>query len=96
MPYIVRVADMCHYMDRDEECDLAPFATLAEAEDAARQLLGRNLMGLARSGMSAEELVQAWYEFGLDTYILCSEGGDRGTFSAADYVKERAQAIASG
>src|SRR5215217_6729580 len=35
VPYVFRVPDMFHYIDRDEEYALPPFATLVEAEQAA-------------------------------------------------------------
>ena len=93
MPYIVRVADMFHYMDPDEEYDLEPFATIEEAEEAARQLVDRDLNNLARRATSAEELVKLWHGFGVDPYIVYPPGVERGTFNAAGYVKERAPAI---
>ena len=93
VPYIVRVAEMFHYMDPDEAYDLEPCATLEEAEEAARQLVERDLRHLVRNGMSAEDLVKTWYGFGLDPFILCPPGVERATFRAAGYVTERAPAI---
>ena len=90
MPYVVRVADMHHYMDPDEQYDLPPFATLAEAELAARAKVDGELAHMTRPKLTAEELVKLWMSFGSDPYILATEGEPGSMFSAAAYVKQRA------
>ena len=52
MPYRVRVAEMWHYMDQDEEYDLEPFDTFEAAEQTAREMVKGSLRYLRSSGES--------------------------------------------
>ena len=43
--------------------------------------------------MTAEEMVDGWYMFGLDPHIIVPDNGPGPTFSAAGYVRQRAPAL---
>lgn len=72
--YTVRVADNFHMRDDAETYTLGTFATLAEAEAAARGVVDGFLVGQVRPGMTADALYSLYSGFGSEPYILAEPG----------------------
>ena len=90
MGYKVFVDDNFHYMDEEERTCLGEFETFADALAACQRIVDQFLEHTYKPGMKADELYQAYVNFGEDPFIV---GGDV-RFSAWDYAKERSDRIA--
>ena len=90
--YKVMVDDNFHYMDESERTSGGTFATLADAIAACRKIVDDDLAGLAKPGMSAEEIYKSYISFGADPFVLGDMPGV--PFSAWEYARERSYALA--
>jgi hypothetical protein len=68
--FYVRVLDMFHYMDEEEEIEVDGFATRELAREYARRRTRDSLEEQRSPGCSAEELRSLWYSFGEDCVVV--------------------------
>lgn len=95
--YTVRVADNFHYRDEAETYTLGTFATLGEAEAAARDVVDRFLVDQHAPGMTADDLFKRYTGFGDDPYIVAAHDAPPAPrFSGWDYARARCDAICAG
>jgi hypothetical protein len=80
-------------MDEDERWEYGTFATAEEAIAACRLLVDRSLMEQHAPGMSAARLIKQYIFFGDDPFVISREGGEKVSFSARDYARQRAEVI---
>ena len=97
--YTVRVADNFHYRDESETYTLGTFATLAEAEAAAREVVDGFLRGQFKPGMTADALYRLYSGFGDEPFIL--PGPDDPLpppprFAGWEYARARCDALCAG
>ncbi|MDA8428627.1 MAG: hypothetical protein M0T70_05165 [Geobacteraceae bacterium] len=85
--FVVYVYDNYHYMDEGERYKLGVFTSLAEAEQAAQNVVDASLAKHYKTGMTASGLFAQYKMFGDDP---CIEGWP---FSAWDYAEERCLVI---
>lgn len=67
--FCVRVLDMFHYMDEEEEIEVDGFATRELAREYARRRT-RDSLEEQRSPGSAEDVRSQWYSFGEDCVVV--------------------------
>ena len=92
MGYRVMVDDNYHYMDESERYQHGEFATLDAAIAAARKIVDEYLESAYKPGMSGDELMASYCQFGEDPFITGPEV--KGVvFSARDYARERCPEI---
>ena len=94
MAFTVLVDDNFHYMDEDERETHGVFATFAEAEAVAREIVERSVRAQYRPGMSAEQLWDRYTDFGDDPFIRPEPPGRH--FSAWDYAKGFSARLVAG
>jgi hypothetical protein len=90
LPYKIRVLDLFHYMDEDEEYELeASFPTAEAAIAEAKRRLDAQLT--IAPGATPEEVFSNWMSFGEDPVILCTDATlPAAGFSGSAYVRQRA------
>ncbi len=88
-PYRVLIDDNFHYQDEDARYELGRFATHAEAEAACRAIVDHFLEWHWQPGMSAEDLIEHYQDFGEDPFIQGPTTGP--PFSAWTYARMRAK-----
>jgi hypothetical protein len=92
--YRVVTADNFHYMDEARNAESGAFETYEAAVAACRDIVERSLAWHHKSGMTADELYDAYIDFGDDPFIVAVGGAPLGEkFSAWTYAKERCRAI---
>ena len=92
MTFRVMVDDNYHYMDESERYEHGEFATLGAAIAAARQIVDEYLHSAYKPGMSADQLMASYCQFGEDPFIIAPE--IKGVvFSARDYARGRCPEI---
>ena len=90
MTYRVMVDDNFHYMDESERYQLGEFATLDAALTAAQKIVDEYLASAYKPGMSADELIAGYCQFGEDPFIVAPAGKVAGVpFSGRDYARRR-------
>ena len=95
--YTVRVADNFHYRDESETYTLGTYATLAEAEAAARDVVDRFLADQHAAGMTADALYRHYQAFGDEPYIVAAPGAPEvPRFAGWEYARARCDAICAG
>lgn len=72
------------------------FATEAEAVAAARELVEEVLAGLRTPGMTADELLGAYFAYGQYPAVVAPAGAPHIAFSAWDHAATRAAALCAG
>ena len=91
-PYTVFVDDNYHHGDESERYKLGTFASLEEAVAAAKAVVDQSLAAAHTPGMTADELYEAYVNFGEDPFIV-PKGPDAASFSAWSYARERCNEI---
>jgi len=89
MAYIIFVADNFHDYDDDE--DVSEHSRVASAELAITEcesIVNKSLKHLAKPGMTADEVFNAYRSFGNSPYIRSIDGSDPVKFSASEYAKK--------
>jgi len=95
--YTVMVDDNFHYMAEEERSEYGTFPTAEKAVAACRKLVDQSLAESYKPGMTAAELYDQYASFGDDPFIVAPPRTFKGViFSARDYARERAQAMAAG
>jgi hypothetical protein len=92
LPYKIVIHDLFHFMDEDEEYELAErYDTAATAIAEAKRRLDRELLHMHRPGMTGQELYEQWSAFGEMPLILRTDHAQlQVAFSSFSYVRERA------
>ena len=94
MAYRVMVDDNYHYMDESERYQHGEFATLDAAIEAARKIVDEYLESAWKPGMSADELIASYCQFGEDPFIVAPGENIAGVpFSGRDYARQRSPEI---
>lgn len=92
--YVVMVASNARYMDDDAAYEDGEFADCEEAMARSRKIVDTSLEELHDDGMTADELLTMYRQFGEDPYVVAPDDPDC-QFSAREYAVERASTIAS-
>ena len=90
MPYRVTIADNFHYIDESEYSDGGEFDTYEQALAKARSVVNDSLRAQWEAGITADELMARYCQFGEDPFIVPAA---EPRFSARDYAREQAEAI---
>jgi hypothetical protein len=85
MPYRVFIDDNFHYMDESERIDHGEFLTADEAVAAAKKIVDDELEHLRASGVTVDEIMSMFVQFGPDPFIVSDD--DPVSFSARDYAR---------
>ena len=94
MTYRVMVDDNFHYMDESERYQHGVFATLDAAVAAARKIVDEYLASAYKPGMSEDELIASYCQFGEDPFIVAPAGELADVpFSGRDYARRRCAEI---
>jgi hypothetical protein len=88
--YRVMIDDNFHYMDQDERVEHGVFATAEEAMAESKRLVDDCLAHLLRAGMTTEQLLEQYYSFGEDPFVVAPAGAVAVKFSAWTYAAHRA------
>ncbi len=92
--YVVKVDDNFHHGDSDERYTLGVYPTLDEAVAACARVVIRSLHEAYKPGMTADQLYEAYVDFGEDPWIAVPCGPDqRPIFSAWDFARQMAPEI---
>jgi hypothetical protein len=95
--YTVMVDDNFHYMDGSERWELGTFVTAEGALAACRKIVDDWLAHNYKPGMTADQLYEHYTSFGEEPFVVAPAGGAKpATFSARDYVRERAAGLCGG
>lgn len=92
MTYTVFVDDNFHYMREEERYRHGEYSSYEEALTASKAIVDSFLMEHYKTGVSAEELYQAYVCFGDDPFIVPSDAANP-DFSAWTYAKQRCSEI---
>ena len=87
--FTVWVDDNYHFMDEGERYKLGDFATEAQALAAAKAIVDEFLLEHYIPGMSAEQLLAGYKQYGEDPWFVSTEQ----PFSAWRYAEERCRKI---
>ena len=90
-PYTVFVDDNFHYMDESERYKLAEFEDCASAVAACKQIVDE-FLNTCDSSKTDAEIFHQYVLFGEDPWISSTDS--ECTFSAWNYARERAKALA--
>lgn len=90
--YKILVDDTLHLTDR-ERPEYGTYASEGEAIAAARGFVDDRLAKLHRPGMSADLLLEAYFDSGRDPVVMGPADAPRVNFSAWDYAAARAAAL---
>ncbi len=74
--YSVRIIEMSHYHDPDNERDHDGFPSAELAKEFARRWVRDSLEELRKPGQTAEELREMWFIFGEDAFTEGYKGSD--------------------
>jgi hypothetical protein len=74
--YSVRIIEMSHYQDPDEERDYDGFPTAELAKKFARRWVRNSIEELREPGEKAEALRKKWFSFGDDAIAPGYQGSD--------------------
>lgn len=78
----VRIHEMSHYADPDEEWVAASFDTFDRAREYARRWTRRSLEELRSKAASNAHLKKLWFGFGDDAYVI----GDTQVYHGAEEI----------
>ncbi len=89
--YTVFVDDNFHFGDESHRYRAGTFQTYEQALAAAKAVVDQSLRDHAGNGMSADEVLASWLQFGDDPFIVPSDESNR--FSSRDYARERVHTV---
>ena len=78
--YRVMIDDNFHFMEQDERAEHGTFNTAADAIAAAKALVDASLKHLFKPGMAADALLEEYFAFGQDPFVMAPPGGEHVVF----------------
>ena len=87
--YSVRIIDMAHYMDEDEERMVGGFESFEAAKAYARNRVRSSVEELRAPDQSPQDLRRLWYTFGEDAVVVGGEESYRGSHDLDEFIERR-------
>lgn len=93
MSFYLRIYDNYHYIEESEAYNSGKFETYDEALAQAKSIVDVFLESSWKQGITPEELLSQFKDFGDDPIIVPNSNEDGGGFSAWDYAESRVEEI---
>lgn len=83
----MRVIDMAHYMDADEEYTVGGFESFEAAKAYARYIVRRSVEELRAANQPSADLRRLWHMFGEDAFVVGGEESYAGSHELGYFIE---------